>query len=95
MIDDSSLEFDLFEDVRRKLTELLVGEGYAQLEAERISLYVIQGIRGVPKLLAALTEAVPHSTSLNALHAVLENADALTKARSLLLRLNTEDTNPR
>ena len=56
MIDDTSLEFDMFEDIRRKLVEVFVREGRARLEAEKIALYVVQGVRDVPKLLTVLTE---------------------------------------
>ena len=92
-IDDSSMEFDLFEDVRCKLAEVMVREGYQPLEAERISLYVIQGVRGVPKLLSALTESVPHPRTLDLLHNVLNNAAALNKAKNILMRLEADDVN--
>jgi hypothetical protein len=87
MIDDTSLEFDMFEDMRRKLVELFVTEGYERLEAEKIALYVVQGVREVPKLLAALAEIRSHAHAevLKALSDVLENADALEKAKALLI----------
>ncbi|HEX8143572.1 MAG TPA: hypothetical protein VF553_13305 [Pyrinomonadaceae bacterium] len=87
MIDDTSLEFDMFEDMRRKLVELFVTEGYERLEAEKIALYVVQGVREVPKLLAALAEisADARADVLETLHAVLDNAWALTKAKALLV----------
>lgn len=87
MIDDTSLEFDMFEDMRRKLVEVFVTEGYERLEAEKIALYVVQGVREVPKLLAALAEIRSHSREevLKALSDVLENASALDKAKALLI----------
>lgn len=87
MIDDTSLEFDMFEDMRRKLVELLVAEKYERLEAEKIALYVIQGVREVPKLLSALAEirGGARREVVETLHAVLENAWALEKAKALLL----------
>ena len=87
MIDDTSLEFDMFEDMRRKLVELFVTGGYERIEAEKIALYVVQGVREVPKLLAALAEIRSHDPAevLETLHAVLENAQALDKAKALLL----------
>jgi hypothetical protein len=94
MIDDTSLEFDMFEDMRRKLVELFVTEGYERLEAEKIALYVVQGVREVPKLLAALAEIRSHTHAevLKALSDVLENASALDKVRNILLT-HTEDLN--
>ncbi|HEV2911997.1 MAG TPA: hypothetical protein VGX92_01660 [Pyrinomonadaceae bacterium] len=87
MINDTSLEFDMFEDMRRKMVELLVTEGYERLEAEKIALYVIQGVREVPKLLSGLAEIRLHARTevLETLHTVLENATALGKARAMLL----------
>jgi hypothetical protein len=87
MIEDTSLEFDMFEEMRRKLVEVLVTEGHERLEAEKIALYVIQGVREVPKLLAALAEIRTHTRAevLETLHAVLENGIALSKAQALLL----------
>ncbi len=41
MIEDTSSEFDMFEDVRRKLTELLLRAGREVREAERIALYIV------------------------------------------------------
>ena len=43
MMEDSSLEFDMFEDMRRRLVEVLVSEGCERLDAEKIALYVVQG----------------------------------------------------
>ena len=82
---ESSLEFDMFEDMRRKLTRLLVEEGRDAVEAERIALYVMQGVREVPKLLNAL--AGSHTTGrevLALLAAVLDKAPTLDKARAVL-----------
>ena len=87
MIDDNSLEFDMFEDMRRKLVELLVAERYERIEAEKIALYVVQGVREVPKLLSALAKirADARAEVLETLHDVLENAWALDKAKALML----------
>ena len=82
---ESSLEFDLFEDMRRKLTLVLVEEGRGQVEAERIALYVMQGVREVPKLLNAL--AGGHTTAREVrqlLDLILEQGASLDKARALL-----------
>ncbi|HWS55755.1 MAG TPA: hypothetical protein VN228_16570 [Pyrinomonadaceae bacterium] len=82
---ESSLEFDLFEDMRRKLTRLLVGEGLGEVEAERISLYVMQGVREVPKLLNALAGSQTTAREVRQLlDLVLEHGASLDKARALL-----------
>ena len=92
-ITDPSLEFDMFENVRRQLAEVFVGGGHAPLEAEKIALYVVQGVRNVPKLLKVMTRAGPprtHEEILDALGLVLDEAPALIRAKRLLLRLDVE-----
>jgi hypothetical protein len=86
MIEDNSLEFDMFEDVRRVLVEVLMSEGRTELEAEKLALYVVQGIRYMPKLIATLGEASSHTHEeiMRALNIVLENGHALEKARAIL-----------
>jgi hypothetical protein len=93
MIEDTSLEFDMFEDIRRKLADVFMREGRARLEAEQLALYVVQGVRDVPKLLAALTEESAHADAeiLYTVGTILENASALYKAREMLLGLDPED----
>ena len=90
MIDDTSLEFDMFEDARQRLVAVLVSQGRDRLEAEKISLYVIQGLREMPKLITLLSaeHRQTHAKILRTLNQVLDNASALEKARSLLLGLN-------
>lgn len=85
MKDESSLEFDMFEDVRRTLTEVLVAQGRELIEAERVALYVVQGIRDVPKFLTVITRGDQSGENVRkALDAVLENASALERARAIL-----------
>ena len=86
MVEDNSLEFDMFEDMRRRLVEVLVSEGRERLEAEKIALYVVQGMREMPKLVKILSESRSHPRAqiLSTLKLVLENASALEKARELL-----------
>jgi hypothetical protein len=85
------MEFDMFEDMRRTLARILVEEGRDPIEAERISFYVMQGLRDVPKLLNALGRAgKPSSQTLALLKAVLEHASALDRARSMLLGLDDQ-----
>ena len=91
MIDDTSLEFDMFEDIRRKLVEVFVREGRTRLEAEKIALYIVQGVRDVPKLLTILTEEEADAEILSALSSFLEDATALDKARKILLGLDHPD----
>lgn len=89
MQEDSSLEFDMFEDMRRNLTEVLVREGRETIEAERISLYVVQGVRDVPRFITALVRGhKPDQEILAALLNLLNNATTLDKARQLLLGLD-------
>ena len=83
---ESSMEFDLFEDMRRQLTQALVRGGRDQIEAERIALYVMQGVREVPALLNALaSDHTTESETRRLLEIVLNNAASLDKARALLL----------
>jgi hypothetical protein len=91
MIDDTSLEFDMFEDIRRKLVEVFIREGRTRLEAEKIALYIVQGVRDVPKLLTILTEEEGDAEILSALSSFLEDATALDKARKILLGLDHPD----
>jgi hypothetical protein len=92
MIDDTSLEFDMFEDIRRKLVEVFVREGRERLEAEKIALYVVQGVRDVPKLLTVLTEEEADAEILYAIHNFLEDAStALDRAREILLGLDRKE----
>ena len=90
---DPSLEFDTFEYMRSKLTEALVEGGRAPLEAAKIALYVVQGVRHVPKLLRVFTVEKPPTPDeiSDALGPVLDEATALEKARRLLLHLDEED----
>ena len=91
--EDNSLEFDMFEDMRRRLVEVLVSEGRERLDAEKIALYVVQGLRDMPKLVKLLSESRSHPRSeiIATLRLALENASALEKAREMLLELETEE----
>ena len=92
MIEDNSLEFDMFEDMRRRLVEVLVSEGRERLDAEKIALYVVQGLREVPRLIKMLSESRSHPRAgiLDMLKLILENASALEKAREMLLGLDAD-----
>ena len=86
---ESSLEYDLFESMRRRLARTLVAEGREEVEAGRIALYVMQGVREVPKLLNALASSnVPDAETRDILNVVLDNAASLERARALLLGVN-------
>jgi hypothetical protein len=88
---ESSLEYDLFENMRRRLARVLAVEGREEIEAERIALYVMQGLREVPKLLNALASRnTPDGEARDLLNVVLDNVASLERARSLLLGLDDE-----
>jgi hypothetical protein len=83
---ESSLEFDLYEEMRRKLALVLTSQGRDAVEAERISLYVMQGVREVPRLLNGLAgSSTTDREVLHLLDLVLGHALSLDKARALLL----------
>lgn len=95
MIEDNSLEFDLFEDLRLRLTEVLVLAGHERLKAERVALYVVQGVREVPKLLAVLSTRQGTEVEVRALEIldeVLTNAPALVRAQNILLGIDDQST---
>ena len=82
---DTSLEFDLYESMRRRLARLLAAEGRDEISAERIALYVMQGVREVPGLLNALASGQTSASETRLLlDAVLDNAASLERARLLL-----------
>ena len=82
----------MFEDIRRKLVEVFVREGRTRLEAEKIALYVVQGVRDVPKLLTVLTEEEKDAEILHAIHNFLGDAStALDRAREILLGLDHKE----
>lgn len=90
---DPSLEFDVFETARVRLVEVFVRGGHDSVRAERIALYVVQGLRRVPKLLNVLTriKAPAQDEILDALGPVLDEAPALEKAKRMLLRADQEE----
>ena len=83
---DPSIEFDILEMARLRLVESLMSAGRPAIDAERIALYVVEGLRNVPKLLRVLTRVQPPSPAeiLDNLDPVLDEAFALEKARHLL-----------
>ena len=84
---DPSLEFDLFEVVRLRLAEALARRDYDPLEAERIALYVVKGVRPVSHFLKVLTrENVPGDDEIvDALTRTLDEVPALGEAARMLL----------
>lgn len=92
MIEDNSLEFDMFEDARRRLVEVLVSEGRERLDAEKMALYVVQGLREMPRFIKMLSESRSHPRTeiLSSLKLLLLNAGALEKAREMLLNPEAE-----
>ena len=93
MIEDNSLEFDMFEDARRRLVEVLVSEGRERLDAEKMALYVVQGLREMPRFIKMLSESRSHSRTeiISSLKLLLLNAGALEKAREMLLSPEVEE----
>ena len=86
MKEDPSREFDMFEGARRRLARVFEGQGHDPLEAERAALYVVQGVREVPRLLNALAGGnAPDHEIRPLLELVLDNAALLDKARLLML----------
>jgi hypothetical protein len=82
---ESSLEFDLFESMRRRLARVLMAEGREEIEAERIALYIMNGVREVPRLLNALaSDNVSQEETRVVLKIILDNAPSLERARMLL-----------
>ena len=88
MIDDPSpsLEFDRFEDIRRVLADVLIAHGHDLIEAEKIALYTVEGMRDVSRLTSLLADARPDRQEeiLYTLRQVLDNAQTFDKARALL-----------
>jgi hypothetical protein len=92
MIEDNSMEFDMFEDVRRTLVAVFEKDGHERLVAEKLALYLVQGMRDVPKLITMLVEESTHTQEqvLQAIHDVLDNSLAFEKARNLLRDIEQE-----
>jgi hypothetical protein len=90
---DPSLEFDLFEVVRLRLAEALTRRGYDSVEAERIALYVVQGVRPASQLLKVLTREGGSGDDeiMDALTRTLDEAPTFVRAARLLLRAGEDD----
>src|SRR3712207_9471426 len=91
-MEDTSLEFDTFENIRRKLIEVFVCEGYARIDAERIALYVAQDVRDVHKLLKVLAHADSHTQAeiIEAVRTVVDDSVVLDKAKGVLIGIDQE-----
>lgn len=89
---DPSLEYDLFEVVRLRVAGALERRGYGEVEAERVALYLVEVSRPVSHFLKALTSAETPADDeiIGALSKVLDEHEALEKARLLLLRPSGE-----
>jgi hypothetical protein len=86
----SSLEFNRFEDVRRALVDALIEEGLEDIKAEKVALYVVEGLRDVSRLITQVAhsdESESHKI-LTALRNMLESTKAFDKARAILLAAN-------
>ncbi len=84
---DNSIEFDMYEEIRRKLSQHLIDHGKSMIDAERIALYTVQGIRAMPKLMTVLSQTSVHQDAQisQALRDMLEGALPLTKARAIFM----------
>ncbi len=84
---DNSIEFDMYEEIRRKLSQHLINQGKSMIDAERIALYTVQGIRAMPKLMTVLSQTSVYQDAQisQALRDMLEGALPLTKARAILI----------
>ena len=93
VITDPSLEFDVFEMARQRLVEVFSAGGRERIEAEKIALYVVQGLRPVPKLLNVLTriKAPTRAEILDTLGPVLDESAALDKAKRMLLHMGVDE----
>jgi hypothetical protein len=91
--EDSSIEFDLYEDARQRLTRFLEIEGHNQLDAERVAFYIVQGVRAAPKLISLLNQSEESSpTQIRAaLNAVFDNLNLLNKAQLILSKVSNEN----
>jgi hypothetical protein len=87
------MEFDIFEVVRLRLVQALTRRDYDPLEAERIALYVVQGVRPVSQLLKVLTreEAPGGGEIMDALTRTMDEAPTFVRAARLLLRAGEDD----
>ena len=90
---DSSIEFDMYEEIRRKLSAYLIGQGKSMIDAERIALYTVQGIQAMPKLLTLLSQTDVHQNAQisTAFRDTLEGAVPLSKARAIFLSEGDEE----
>jgi hypothetical protein len=82
-----SLEFNRFEDIRRALVDALIEEGFEDLKAEKVALYVVEGMRDVSRLITQVAhsdESESHKILL-ALRKMLESTKSFDKARAILL----------
>ncbi len=91
--EDSSIEFDLYEDARQRLTRFLESEGHDQLDAERVAFYIIQGVRAAPKLISLLnqSEECPPVQIRAALNGFFDNLNLLNKAHTILIKNSIEN----
>lgn len=90
---DPSIEFDLFEIVRLRLAEALTRRDYEPLEAERIALYTVKGVRPVSRFLKVLTKASDPSDEevVDALTRMLDEAPAFARATRMLLKAGGDE----
>ncbi len=86
-----SLEFNRFEDVRRVLVDALIEEGFEELKAEKVALYVVEGMRDVSRLITQVAHSDESESRkiLSALRNMLESTKAFDKARAIMLSFDS------
>lgn len=89
---DPSLEFDLFETVRRRVVNALLRRGYEQVEAERAALYLVEVSRPIAHFMKVLTRdsRVEDEEIVNMLAKVIDALPAMVKAQQVLLKVDSK-----
>jgi hypothetical protein len=86
---DPSLEFDVFETVRRRVADALMRRGYEEVEAERAALYLVEVSRPVSHFLKVLTrdDRPGDEEVVDSVGRVVDALPAMEKAQQVLLRV--------
>src|ERR1044072_2510011 len=89
---DPSLEFDVFETVRRRVADALMRRGYEEVEADRAALYLVEVSRPVVHFMKVLAQdASPGDDEIvDVLAKVIDALPALVKAQQAVLKVDSE-----
>ncbi len=90
---DPSLEFDVFETMRRRVADALVRRGYEEVAAERAALYLVEVSRPVSHFLKVLTrdDRPGDEEVFESVGRVVDALPALEKAQQVLLRVEPRE----